>query len=412
MTHENRDDDERSYAYQLISRIIATYPKRLATSAQEKGAQELVEQEMTPLGLVSSYESFRFNRSLYANLMLHGLVGWMGTVLVSWNVWLGLSLHLLAWMSYLADNTRTFFLLRRLFPWHESQNLLLTAPATQPMRLRIVMLAHIDAAFTGWVFHPKMVQQAARKPPPGFQWTRYSIGLFLWSLVPLMVLDIMLLTSGWYSCMLFVFFSIPSFLVSALNFQVVLRNEIVPGANDNLTGVASLAVLASRLKDWKPNDVELVYVVTGAEEASLGGADALYSQHNDDWERTNTFILNLDTLCGGELFYLKEGDVWPCPMPAWIPGFVEDVKAGDERFAGVREFRVPVGGTDAIPFALGGYNNIALSCIDLDYGAPRHYHLPSDTPEHLNLDELMLSFDFAEHFVHKLNEHDLAGLKP
>ncbi|TNE43689.1 MAG: M28 family peptidase [Deltaproteobacteria bacterium] len=396
--------DERSYSKSLIERLVQEFPKRLATTPAEKGAQDLVAEELSSLGYKGEFESFRFNRSLYANLMLHGAVGVAGTLASFYNLWVGLALHLLAFVSYFADNTRKFYLLRRLFPFRPSQNYLVTLPATAAVRMRIVMLAHIDAAYTGWLFHPAVVKQAAKPPPPGLGWTKFSIGLGFWSLLPLIILDTVALTVGWSSWILYVVFGIPTLLMALLNLQIVLKNEIVPGANDNLTGVASLPLLLSRLHDWKPDDVELVFVVTGAEEASLGGAHALYRKYQDKWDRSNTFILGLDTLSGGELFYMKEGDIWPCPFPMWLPPVLESTKATDDSFQNVREFRIPVGGTDAIPFLYGGYDGVSLGCVDLEYGAPRHYHYPTDTPENLDYDEFMLSIDFAEALILQLNE--------
>lgn len=405
MSQEPLISDERSYAKSLIERIVDEYPKRLATTPEEKGAQELVAGELGELGFSGHYESFRFNRSLYANLMLHGFVGVLGTVAILWSFWAALALHTLAFVSYFADNTRKFYLLRRLFPFRPSQNYLVTLPATKPVRFRVVMLAHIDAAFTGWLFHPNVVKNATKPPPPGLGWTKFSIGMGFWSLLPLIILDGIALGAGWSSFGLYALFGVPTFLMAALNLQIVLKNEIVPGANDNLTGVASLPLLLNRHHDWKPDDVELVYVVTGAEEASLGGAHALYKAHEGEWDRSNTFIFGLDTLSGGSLYYMKEGDIWPCPFPEWLTPLMEQTKATNEAFAQVQEFRIPVGGTDAIPFLYGGYDGVSLGCVDMEYGAPRHYHYPTDTPENLDYDEFMLSIDFADAFIRQLDKH-------
>mgnify|MGYP002624507492 CR=1 FL=1 len=48
------------------------------------------------------------------------------------------------------------------------------------------------------------------------------------------------------------------------------------------------------------------------------------------------------------------------------------------------------------------------SCrIDRHLGTPRNYHLPSDTPDNLDYDEVIETIDFTEQLV-----HSLAGIAP
>src|SRR5699024_1657931 len=50
----------------MIEKIIADFPRRLATSDSERGAQEQIETWLQDAGLFTRYESFRYNKSLYA----------------------------------------------------------------------------------------------------------------------------------------------------------------------------------------------------------------------------------------------------------------------------------------------------------------------------------------------------------
>jgi hypothetical protein len=51
-------------------------------------------------------------------------------------------------------------------------------------------------------------------------------------------------------------------------------------------------------------------------------------------------------------------------------------------------------------FLFRGWEAVCLVCFDPAIGAPHHYHLPSDSPENLDLDKVLYSTDFA----HKLIE--------
>lgn len=63
---------------------------------------------------------------------------------------------------------------------------------------------------------------------------------------------------------------------------------------------------------------------------------------------------------------------------------------------GIRPIEIPIGGSDAGPFRLHGYDSIAIVGVDPLLGAPRHYHQRSDTLENLDLDQLMRAIDFVE----------------
>ena len=395
--------DESTYIKQLIYRIAKRYPKRQATSQQEQMAQIEVCQELESLGLQAHWETFTFNKNLFANLALHFGLSVIATLISLYYPLLGCLLHLLVGWSYLSDSLRLGYILRRLFLFRPSQNLVAVMPAkTREPRLRVVMLAHADAAYTGWIFSPFMVRQTVKKSPPGLGFLKRSMAFATFTVFVVGILEGIRYWAGFGWQPLEWLLTIPSVVVLLLNMQMVIRNETVPGANDNLTGVASLPVLASRFSQKKPDDIELVFVVTGAEEASLGGSHALYLANRDRWDRKKTVILSLDTLSGGDLQYFEEGEVMKLSLKPELRKAVEDVAASQKRFQEVKAFRIPAGGTDAVPFIVKGYQSIGLGCTDHTKGAPANYHLPSDIPENVDYDKVLFSIDFTEALLDKL----------
>lgn len=399
--NERPIQDERAYVEDWIEELVAAYPKRRTTSAQEAQAQQRVKREFESLGLETEEESFRFNDHLYANLALHFGLAVAGTAALPTWPWLALLLHTAALVSYVLDSTHKMYLLRRLFPWGQSSNILGRMPATKPLRLRLILPAHIDAAFTGWLFHPSVVKRSAH-PPLGIHALNKQLRLVCLSILLLLLFDMILLLSGWAPMWLLYLLTLPALIATLLNLQVVARNETVPGANDNLTGIAALTLLASRLKEWKPDDVEIVFVSTGAEEASLGGADALCRAHLGEWDKERSVVLALDSLSGGTLRYFLEGEVIPVPIHPQMRDWVLQTKAKEERFAEVAPFIIPAGATDALPFASRGYRAVCLGCVDPNLGTPQHYHLPSDIPAHLDYDKILFSIDFAEELIKQI----------
>jgi hypothetical protein len=87
------------------------------------------------------------------------------------------------------------------------------------------------------------------------------------------------------------------------------------------------------------------------------------------------------------------------PVDPVIVGCLRETIASSPDFAAVRPYRIPVGATDVMPFVSKGYKGVAIGCVDTDYGAPRHYHHPSDTADNLDFDQLVQSVDFIDEFV-------------
>ncbi len=407
---------EARAAFDLIERIVDTCPRRIATSDSERRAHQIVAEEFARLGLSSTRQTFQFNDSLYKNLALHFGIGTLGTAVGGLLPPVGALLHALAASSYWADSTRRGYFLRRLLGFKDSQNILATLPAKGPPKLRIVFLAHVDAAFTGIMFHPKLIDLFATNPPPGLRFTARSLALATRTEATLAMTGLIRTFMGPFGLLLRpaeLVLGLPSLIAFLLALDAVLRDEAVPGAADNLSGVAGMLLLAARLMDKKPDNVELVFVATGAEEASLGGADALAVEKEHLWPTDQTVILAFDTFSNGALRFVdREGEVVRTSPPAWLTQVLRETAASEPRFSEVAGMEIPVGGTDAAPFSYRGYPATCLTCIDPSRKAPDHYHQPTDSPENVDPHKIVFCVDFAEKLVERLVEHFDRGPRP
>ncbi|MFT7625203.1 MAG: hypothetical protein ACI9WU_004394 [Myxococcota bacterium] len=383
-------------ATQLIRTIVDSCPDRLAGSASELRAQEILKAEMDAAGTQTELRPFRYNTHLYATLALHFGLAVLATALVWVSAALAFALHLLVAVSYTLDSSRRARILRRLMPFVDSQNLVATLPARAALRLRLVFVAHADAAYTGIVFNPNVVHHATKQPPiAALGFMRKGLRVATVSVLLLAVLDLLVVLGVGVPAWIFWPLTIPAFLAFALNFEVVLRNTLVPGANDNLTGCAANVILAERLAD-RPDDVELVFVASGAEEAGCGGAWGLALDKAADWSTDNTVILGIDGLSNGKIRWFEDGEVLPMPPAQKLIAAVESAAAADPRFAEVERYEIPTGATDCSPFLAMGYHAVCIGCVDPWIGAPKHYHLPTDTPDNLDVEQYDLSIDFVE----------------
>ena len=385
--------DETEWARDLIARIVTACPVRRATTEDERRAHGMVRDELVALGLETEVKPFEWNKSIYANLALHFGVATAGSVVAGRAPALGLVLHALTAASYAADSSRAAFVLRRLFPFRASQNVLGTRRAkSKTPRLRVVFVAHADAAYTGVMFRPEIAGRVASKPD-SFMYK--SLRLVTGSVAALAVVDLLQLAFGksWPLRLARLGLSIPALIAFVANLDVVVRNQTVPGAMDNLSGVAGLLLLARRLRARELDDVEVVFVATGCEEAGLGGAEQLCKQMRAEWDPARTVVIGLDGLANGQLRWFLEGEIFPVPITPWLGDTLQSIAADVPELSA---FDIPVGGTDALPFAVAGYPAVTLGCVDPLRGMPREYHLPSDTPENLEFEKIPFCVDVAE----------------
>ena len=74
--------------------------------------------------------------------------------------------------------------------------------------------------------------------------------------------------------------------------------HVSPGANDNLSGALIVVGLAKHLRAGgrRLKNTELVYLITGSEEAGLRGAKAFMRRHAGDFRDVPTAVVTLDTI--------------------------------------------------------------------------------------------------------------------
>jgi hypothetical protein len=162
----------------------------------------------------------------------------------------------------------------------------------------------------------------------------------------------------------------------------VARSPLVPGANDNASGVASLLALLAAFARDPLERTDVVAVFTDCEEVGLGGASAWVSVHRGELDAASTLIVSLDTLGSGEPAVVSRDG-------ALTANFSPEMQAWADR--GALRAAVPpprrvdlVAPTDGSPAHHAGLHTISLISCAPDGSLGPHYHLPSDTPEHVD----------------------------
>jgi hypothetical protein len=163
----------------------------------------------------------------------------------------------------------------------------------------------------------------------------------------------------------------------------VWRSQTVPGANDNLSGVAGLVALAELLRARPLAGLRVLLVSCGAEETLQDGVRAFIARHRDELAPDRTWFVNLDTIGSPHPVMLEaEGPVW---MELYAGAWLRDELAACAERLEIplqRGFRARAS-TDSIIPSRAGYPTATLVSMT-DWRTPANYHLPSDLPENLD----------------------------
>jgi hypothetical protein len=174
--------------------------------------------------------------------------------------------------------------------------------------------------------------------------------------------------------------------VSAGLMAHMARQPVVPGANDNLTGVAVLLEVARRLGGRAPDGLRIVLLSTGAEEANQDGMLAFARRNFGALDPARTTFLCLDTVGSPELVLIEgEGFLRMRDYDGATKDLVEQA-AGAVGVHVRRGLRFTFG-TDALIPLRQGFRVAGLGSVN-EWLVPTNYHAATDTPENVDYDSV------------------------
>jgi hypothetical protein len=242
----------------------------------------------------------------------------------------------------------------------------------------LVVLAHHDAAPSGYVFDQSITQWLAARRPDIVEATKSNPPMW-WPVIAGPALVALGSVTGsrrlrWLG------------LIGALGSLAAMvdigRRPAVPGANDNLSGVAAMVAMADSLARNPVSGLRVLLVSAGAEEALQEGIRGFARNHFGRLATASTWFLNLDTVGSGRLVLLEgEG---PVRMHDYDDDFKDLVArcAADSDIPLLRGLRSRSSTDGAVP-RQHGYPTATVVSVDGRKLLP-HYHLDSDLPEHVD----------------------------
>ena len=242
----------------------------------------------------------------------------------------------------------------------------------------LVFVAHHDAAHWGLLFHPGVLPLVDRLAPGLLERSNTSPPLMAPVIAgPLLVaLGALIgrrrpLTAGTVLA-----------LGSAATFADIGARDAVPGANDNLTGVATLIGLATELAEQPVEGLRVLLVSTGSEEGFMEGMQAFARRHFPALPRDRTHVVCVDTVGSPHLALIEgEGMLRMRDYPDDFKDLVEDCasESGVELRRGLRLRNA----TDGLIALRAGYPTAALGSVT-KLKVPANYHWPTDIAENVD----------------------------
>jgi hypothetical protein len=374
--------------------------ERRAGSPGEREAAEWVAERLRRAGCPAEVEEERFLPGYAAELLPPGLAGVVsGLVALTgrarWPAAVLASLAAAAIADDVANGKR---------PWRR----LVTRPRAtwnavgeigDPSAERtLVLLAHHDAAPTGRVFDPSLQRWLARTFPDLVARVNTSMPLW-WPVAGAPALVAMGAISGRRGL---VAAGTALGVVSVASGAEIARSSVVPGANDNLSGVAALVGVAERLREQPVERLRVVLASCGAEEVLQGGIYGFAARHFPRLDPARTWMLNFDSV-GSPALVMVEGEgtfrMEDYPDPAF-----RDLIAHVAQGAGIplaRGARARSSSDSVIP-SRAGYPTAMLLSWEPDTKLVSNYHLPTDTPENLDYETVARAVGLGEAVAREL----------
>ena len=387
-----------------VIRELCSFEGRLAGTDAERRAANWLAASLRDSGRRAEVEPTYVHPQYALVEALHCALGFAGSLVSVASPVAGFAIVLLAATSMYLDLNYRFYVLRRLFFRRASQNVV-APPPRRGAGARVVLVAHVDAARGGASFRPRRVRALARLSDR----LRFPVGPFrilFWALallLPILGARLAGLDSGVISLL-----QLPSTLILLAGIFLLVDielSDVVPGANDNASGVATALSLAEALDAEPPENLDVWVLLTGGEECLQEGMRSFVRSHSRSLDRASTYFVCIDTVGRGRVrFEAAAGWVVSYDMDRRLRELCEAIAEADREDENRYGARPVFHGfaSDALPARLRGYPATTISCLT-DAGIVPGQHTAEDTPDKIDGAALERAHGFTLDLIRQLD---------
>jgi len=394
-------DRYRDYMYQLTDRALKDIGPRESCRDAEKQLGRLMVSELEPYCERVAVEKFTCSPSAFLGTFPYLIAAYVVAVVVYWFFPLVSAVLAAAALAVLYLEVALYKeLVDPLFPKREGENVIGVIKPSGDVEKRVIVSAHLDSAYEfniWWWFKNASV--------PVMAMGVLTVLLLLGASIARTVVE-------WSGSPGTGTYTILGIVCAALTpvigiFAFFHTYKVVPGAMDDLTGIAVLGGLARYLADSRkeggffPARTEVRLLNLSSEEAGLRGAKRYAAAHAEEMKALPTWGLFLDGIYDEQFLMVNRKEIsMGTKMDPHLVSLAEEVtrEHGWPLHVGV----LPVGATDASAFVQEGIRSLSLGCVDTSK-LPPHYHTRLDTIDYVRPESLSVSLQLVAEMIERID---------
>lgn len=385
-------DKYKDYMYSLVKRVIDEIGPRPSCSEEEKKLGRLLVEEWKPVCDRVVVEKFTCSPSAFLGSIPLSVLLYFTAVILYWfyppiSFAIAIISSIILFLEFRYHEFVDF-----LFPRKEGENVIgVIRPKHEP-RQRVIVSAHMDSAYEYNLF--------------------YHLKNAAILVMVIAILGLVVVLGGSLAKTIAYFggsadaAAFTGVGIMAIVFTPVIGLFLffhtyrpVPGASDDMAGLAVVAGLAKYLDEskrngnWIPEGTEVILLATSSEEAGLRGAKRYVRKHLKEMKELPTYGLFLETICDERFLTVIDREIFTgAKHDPELVKMAQDVAASHDWPITIKPN--PLGSTDAGAFSVKGIPSICLLCMDTSKIQP-NYHTREDTYEHIRPQSLSVSLQLV-----------------
>ena len=397
-------DTERhqKYMHDQIIRVIETIGPRESCSAQERHLAELLANEWKPACDTVETEPFTCHPRAFLGFFPIVVSCYLGALAFYWLFAPISALLATVGVVLLAlEFARYRELIDRFFPEGGSQNVIGRIKPRGEIKQRVIVSAHTDSAYEFIIWY------LLRKASPFLMVGAGVAAILLFGASVAKSVGLALGSGDAMAFQVLGIICVALYPIVGVFFFFHVGTP-VPGALDDMSGLAVMSGLAKQLQEAKsagkffPEHTEVMLIAMGCEEAGLRGAKRYVARHLEELRSTPTYGIFLDGI-GDERFLTVVSNEL-CIGARHSPELVRlATEAAAEHGYPILTKMIPLGATDAAAFSLNGIPAVAILNQDVS-GLPENYHTRLDTPERVRPEALGVTLRVVLSMIEKLDQ--------
>jgi len=389
----------QKYLIDFMHKVLDRVGGREAGSRQEKIASEMIEAEFSQYCDETISEPFVVAPRAFLGFLPWIVVTYWISLIVYWKTPLvSLLIMSVALVVFIEQFVLSHPFLDPLYKKSESRNLTGVIKPSGEVRQRLFFNAHVDSAyeFTIWYIFKgaNIIFMIAG-----------VLAIFYMEILAILkvIFDLaghgdkpFLATMGYIAVGL-VPFTIP--------FLFFVSKRVVPGASDDLSGIAAMIGIAKRVKEMKnngqlPKHTEIRFLALGSEEAGLRGSIAYVRQNSHLLKDCKTYNVTFEGIEAPEKMRVITHEFFKAKHSKTLENMLFNIAKRNDWF--LRTDVIPFGGTDASTFTQEGVESTCLLGMNTQPW-PINYHTRRDTMEYVTPEGLERAVDFGVELLKDLD---------